>query len=930
MLTEKQQRQAAKQFAETWANRGAEKQETQPFWTSLLRDVFGIEKPEEYIKFEVPVLLDHTSFIDGHIPSAKVLIEQKSIDVDLNTPAKQSDGQLLTPFEQAKRYGDWLSVSEHPRWIVTCNFKTFQIYDMEHPHEDPEVVELKDLPQEFYRLQFLVDGKDAHIKKELEISVKAGDIVGLLYDALLKQYKDPSNPNSLRSLNILCVRLVFCLYAEDAGLFGKRSAFHDYLAQTDAQHLRTTLIELFRILDTPEDKRDPYLTADLTAFPYVNGGLFAEENIEIPNFTEEIRELLLTKASADFDWADISPTIFGAVFESTLNPETRRKGGMHYTSVENIHKVIDPLFLANLRNELKNILTGKQAATRNKKLQEYQNKLSSLTFLDPACGSGNFLTETYLSLRRLENTALRHLQQGHRFMGSIYNPVKVSIGQFYGIEINDFAVSVAKTALWIAEAQMLKETEDIVGMDLDFFPLKSYANIVEGNALRMDWESVISKDKLYYIMGNPPFVGYKDKDTIQKEDLEISCLNSQNIPIKNTKSLDYVSGWYYKAAQYMNKNPMIKTAFVSTNSITQGEQVSIIWPVLLHEYGLKIIFAHRTFKWESESKNTAAVYCVIIGIAKDPMLVHPVIYEDNKKITAQNINPYLLDFEDVWIGSRRTPISPAKEIVLGVHLFDNHYFIFTDLEKQSFIQSEPNAKKYFKKWVSASDFLYGKFRWFLDLSDCSPEEIRSMPLCYERLKLVREYRQQNKAVKDENLIKNPLKPKQGWKANSAYLLIPNTSSENRQYIPMGFVNEEIVVTMPDLAIPKAGPYEFGILQSSTHMGWVRVVAGRLEMRYRYANGLVYNNFPWPTPTEEQKRKIERTAQGILDARVLYPNSSLADLYDDLTMPIELRKAHQENDKAVLEAYGLPKNTSESAIVAHLFKLYQQLTEKDSR
>lgn len=926
MLTEKQQRQAAEQFSKTWANRGSEKQETHPFWTSLLRDVFGIEKPEEYIKFEVPVLLDHTSFIDGHIPSSKVLIEQKSLDIDLNTPAKQSDGQLLTPFEQAKRYGDWLSVSEHPRWIVTCNFKTFQIYDMEHPHEDPEVVELKDLPQEFYRLQFLVDGKDAHIKKELEISVKAGDIVGLLYDALLKQYKDPSNPNSLRSLNILCVRLVFCLYAEDAGLFGKRSAFHDYLAQTDAQHLRATLIELFRVLDKPENERDPYLTADLAAFPYVNGGLFAEENIEIPNFTEEIRELLLTKASADFNWADISPTIFGAVFESTLNPETRRKGGMHYTSVENIHKVIDPLFLADLRGELKSILSGKQAATRNKKLQEYQNKLSSLSFLDPACGSGNFLTETYLSLRRLENTALRHLQQGHRFMGSIYNPVKVSIGQFYGIEINDFAVSVAKTALWIAEAQMLKETEDIVGMDLDFFPLKSYANIVEGNALRMNWNSVIAKDKLNYIMGNPPFVGYSLQSKEQKEDMLSIYVDEKGKPYKTAGKIDYVAGWYFKAAELM-QNTTIRTALVSTNSITQGEQVAAIWKPLYSRFNIHIDFAYTTFRWDSEANLKAHVHCVIIGFSATSNKNEKYIYSEDGKFKATNINAYVVDFSDIFVESRNKPICPVPEIVKGSSPVDGGNLIIEKEDYEDFIRKEPGAAPFVKRFLGAREFLHNIPRYCLWLVGISPDELNKLPMVKDRVRKTREFRLMSTKEATKKYADYPMRFMEIRQPDSDYIIIPRHSSENREYIPMGYMSRDVICSDANILIPNASLFHFGILESIIHMIWMRVVCGRIKSDYRYSNDIVYNNFPWPYPTEEQKQKIERTSQAILDARALYPNSSLADLYDDLTMPIELRKAHQENDKAVLEAYGLPKNTSESTIVAHLFKLYQKLTEK---
>ena len=917
MLTEKQQREAAKQFAQAWAGKGFEKGESQPFWLALLRDVFGIQRPEEYIKFEEQVHLDHTSFIDGHIPATKVLIEQKSLGKDLSAPSKQSDGSLLTPFQQAKRYVTELPVSQHPRWVVTCNFSTFHVYDMEHPQEEPEVIELKNLPKEFYRLQFLVDGQDAHLKKELEISVKAGDIVGQLYDELLKQYVNPKDPKTLKSLNILCVRLVFCLYAEDAGLFGKKSAFHDYLAQTDAQHLRTALIALFRVLDTKEDEREPYLTADLAAFPYVNGGLFAEENIEIPMFTEEIRELLLTKASADFDWADISPTIFGAVFESTLNPETRRKGGMHYTSVENIHKVIDPLFLDDLREELATVLRSKQKRTQN--LREFQNKLASLTFLDPACGSGNFLTETYLSLRRLENKVLRELQQGHRDMGAIFNPVKVSIGQFYGIEINDFAVSVAKTALWIAEAQMLKETEDIVGMDLDFFPLKSYANIVEGNALRMDWSSVIPKEKLSYIMGNPPFVGAKLTTPEQRQD---KCLvfNSDEYG-----KLDYVGCWYKKAADFMIQTA-IQCAFVSTNSIAQGEQVDLLWEPLFRN-GIVFNFAHTTFRWDSEANLKAHVHCVIIGFSY-VQRKSKSIFTINSCHKVMHINAYLMpDTPDVFLSKRQKPLCDVPNMTKGSQLIDGGHFVFTEQEKDSFLESYPETAPYFYGYLNADSFLNHREPTFcLCLKGCSPTLLHSCKGLREIIQKVYDYRTHSDAISTKKLADRPSEFFITNIPSGNSILIPIVSSERRKYIPLGFISDKMIYTNASNYIDNANLYHFGILTSQVHNAWMRAVAGRLKSDYRYSKDIVYNNFPWPTPTEQQKARIEQTAQAILDARALYPNSSLADLYDDLTMPIELRKAHQENDKAVLEAYGLPKNTSESDIVARLFKLYQKLTE----
>lgn len=518
-MTDVQQRAAAKAFVQYWINRGDEKQETQRFWIDLLRNVYDIAEPEKAIEFEYPVKLDHVSFIDGYIRETRVLIEQKGADIDLRRGYKQSDGSMLTPYQQARRYAGYLPHDMNPRWIVVCNFREFHIHDMNRPNDEPEVVALADLDKEYHRLNFLVDTGDENIKKEMEISLQAGEIVGTLYDALLKQYKDPESPDTLKSLNALCVRLVFCLYAEDAEIFGGHGKFHDYMLrhQNDA---RRALIDLFQVLDTKPEDRDPYMDDDLAAFPYVNGGLFADEKIIIPRLDETIVDLILHRASSDFDWSSISPTIFGAVFESTLNPETRRSGGMHYTSIENIHKVIDPLFLNDLKAELAEIQAIAIEATQKRRLKEFQRRLAGLKFLDPACGSGNFLTETYISLRKLENEALRALSDQIMF-GDVANPIQVSISQFYGIEINDFAVTVAKTALWIAESQMMKETEDIMHMSLDFLPLKSYANIVEGNALRMDWENVVSKQQLNYIMGNPPFVGQTFRSKEQAEEIKM-------------------------------------------------------------------------------------------------------------------------------------------------------------------------------------------------------------------------------------------------------------------------------------------------------------------------------------------------------------------------------------------------------------------------
>lgn len=923
-MTTAQQQQAARNFAAYWKDKGYEKGESQPFWLSLLRDVYGVEHPEQFIQFEEQVHLDHTSFIDGTIPATHVLIEQKGLGKDLNKPIKQSDGALLNPFEQAKRYILELPVSQHPRWVVTCNFSTFYVYDMERPRGEPEIIELANLEKEYYRLQFLVDAGNEHLKREMEVSIAAGEIVGLLYDAFYKQYANPESEHSLKSLNKLCVRLVFCLYAEDAGIFGHHGMFHDYLKGFDTRGLRKGLVDLFRVLDTKLQDRDPYLKDDnpeLAAFPYVNGGLFGDENIEIPPFTDEIRNLLLEKASENFNWSEISPTIFGAVFESTLNPETRRSGGMHYTSIENIHKVIDPLFLDELKAELDEICANPVERTRTAKLRVFQRKLASLTFLDPACGSGNFLTETYLSLRRLENKILVKLSHGQVTMYSASeSPIQVSISQFYGIEINDFAVTVAKTALWIAESQMMKETEKILLVPLEFLPLKTNAFIVEGNALRVDWESVVPKSKLNYIMGNPPFVGARLMGKEQKADV-----NTIFPEWKNAGNLDYVCCWYKKAADIM-QGTSVRSALVSTNSVSQGESVANLWKPLF-DAGVHIDFAYRTFRWDSEAKIKAHVHCVIIGFSVAASSTPKKLFDGDRYQVANNINGYLLDGENVFVESRSKPICNVPEIGIGNKPIDGGFYLFEKEEMEDFIKKEPSSKKYFRPWYGSREFINQKPRYCLWLGECTPAELKAMPHCMERVKAVREYRLASPSPGTVKLADKQTRFHVENMPSGRYIVIPQVSSERRRYIPMGYMDNSVLCSDKVRILPNGNLYEFGILESNVHMAWVRATCCRLKSDYSYTVNDVYNNFIWPAPTEQQKAKIEQTAQAILDARALYPDSSLADLYDDLTMPPELRKAHQANDRAVMDAYGFTKGTaartSESACVAELMKLYQQ-------
>ncbi len=915
------------EFVETWKGKGDEKQDTQRFWMDLFHKVLGVDYPTEHLLFEKKVKLeDSTRFIDAYIPETKVLIEQKGMKIDLSKEELQSGGASLTPYNQARRYDNNLPLSEKARWIICCNFQRFEIHDMTNPLTEPEVVLLEDLEKEAYRLQFLVDSENEHIRKELEVSLRAGEIIGEIYDAFLKEYRNPDDPQTLKSLNVLCVRLVFCLYAEDSGLFGDSShcAFHNYLSRFKPGHgdMRRALIDLFNVLNTPIVERDPYLDDVLLALPYVNGGLFADRNIEIPRLNYEIATLLLKHASSDFDWSLISPTIFGAVFESTLNPQTRRSGGMHYTSIENIHKVIDPLFLDALREELDAIKAITQPKDKMRKARSFQDKLASLKFMDPACGSGNFLTETFLSLRRLENEAIRILSQDNMIIGFEDDNtwIKVGIHQFYGIEINDFAVATATTALWIAESQMMKETENIIHKDMDFFPLKTYTNIVEGNALRMDWNEVIPASELNYIMGNPPFVGHQWRNATQVEDMDIVFEG-----FGNYGKLDYVCSWYKKSADYMT-GTQIKAALVSTNSIVQGESVATIWKPLFKKYPLEITFAHRTFRWDSEAHIKAHVHCVIIGFCLYEYKGQKKLFDNNLSSDVYVINGYLLGAPNVFIENRGNVLDASlPKMTKGSQPTDGGNLILSEEEKNDIISKYPHCENFIKRFISADDYINNKKRYCLWLKGVSPSEYRKITAIESRLEAVREMRLKSPTKSVQRDADIPMLFTQIRQPDTNYLVVPEVSSEKRKYIPIGFLTPDVIVSNKLYMLPDANMYLYGVMISNVHMAWMRIVAGRLEMRYSYSPS-VYNNFPWPTPTEAQKAKIEKTAQAILDARNLYPDCSLADLYDEVTMPPELRKAHQENDKAVMEAYGFNPLMSEPEIVAELFRLYQSLSK----
>ena len=923
-MNKAQQDSAALQFQANWTNRGYEKGESQQFWLDLLSNVFGIQDIGNFITFEGQVKLSHTSFIDGYIPSTKVLIEQKGSHIDLSKPIPQSDGSLLTPFQQAKRYAAELPYSQRPRWIVVCNFRSWYVYDMEQPNGEPQVILLENFHKEYHRLTFLVQTGNTHLNRELEVSKEAGEIIGVIYDRLLAQYLDPTSPETLHSLNMLCVRLVFCLYAEDAGIFGRKQQFGDYIKDTPAPQLRRALLNLFEVLDTPLNERDPYLEPELAAFPYVNGGLFTLQDKSIPQFTDELRDLLLGKASDDFDWSEISPTIFGAIFESTLNPETRRSGGMHYTSIENIHKVIDPLFLNDLRAELDTILAISQEKQRNQALRDYQQRLGSLRFLDPACGSGNFLTETFLSLRRLENECLKAQLNDQSALDFFDDRIFVNIHQFYGIEINDFAATVAKTALWIAESQMVNETAKILARDIDFLPLKSYSNIIEGNALTLDWNEVCPASELNYIIGNPPFVGARWMSKEQKQEV-LSIFGKK---WDGVGDLDYVCCWYKKATDLL-KGTKIKAALVSTNSITQGGAVANLWKPLFEQYNIQIDFAWRTFRWDSEASIKAHVHCVIVGFSdreyhKDSKKT--IFTSDTTSEDAKNINGYLLDAPSIFISKRTRPISDVPSINLGGQPIDDGNLVLTEEEKEQLLKIEPQAAPYIRHYMMGKDFINRQPRYCLWLDKVSPAVLKQLPNVLKRIQAVKEFRLSSQRESTLRAADTPYLFGAPFECTTDYIALPKVSSENRRYIPIDYLSADIIPGDKLFTMQNASLYHFGVLTSNVHMAWMRAVCGRLEMRYSYSNTIVYNNFPWPTITPEQEADISRTAQTILDARNLYPDCSLADLYDEVTMPVELRRAHQANDKAVMKAYGLPVTTSESDTVAHLFQLYEELTK----
>ncbi len=898
-------------FVAYWKEHGSEKSDAQTFWIELL-EALGLEQPTKKVNFEYPVEVDeHKCFIDVLIPSTKVLIEQKSRGVELEKPARQSDGKFLTPFQQAKRYAAELPYSLLPRWIVTCNFDELRIYDLNQLPKladlsvygatiKPQIIRLEQLIRESKRLNFLIDREDENVCPEIRISKRAGEVVGDMYRAFVRSYKHLDDAR-LDALNKLCVRLVFCLYAEDDRIFDQNQ-FTDYLRA--ASDRRQALIDLFRVLDTPKELRADDLDDRLKAFPYVDGELFKVES-DIPNISQDAAHYILVKLDDEASWAGINPTIFGALFESTINSAIRRSGGMHYTSIDNIHRVIDPLFLDDLHDEFQKI--RRKRKNKRRELEMFQDKLAALTFLDPACGSGNFLTETYISLRTLENEVIRELL-GEGGIGKI----KVSIENFFGVEINDFAVAVAQTAMLIAENQTRGETEMILNADIQFLPLTRMAHIIRGNALRLDWKEIVP-DGVDYIIGNPPFSGARFMTSENKSDL-LRVFDGW----KNAGDLDFVTCWFKRASDFMI-GTQTRAAFVATNSIVQGESVGNLWSKLLEI--VHIDFAWRTFKWLSESDDMAAVHCVIVGFSHAPSKRKKLIITDKEKIVARNINGYLIDAPNFFVERRAKPLCNVPRIGIGNMPIDDGNYLFTAEEKEAFIRREPSSEKYFHPWFGAEEFLNGKTRYCLWLGKATPDEINSMPLVFARIEAVRQFRTLSCRQSTKVFADKPTRFRTENIPSGKFIAIPRNSSGRRKYIPMGFMTPDNFVGDSIQVMPDATLFHFGVLESIVHMAWMRVVCGRLKSDYNYSQTIVYNNFVWPSVDAKQRRRIGQTAKRILNARERYHERTLASLYDDQCMPNELRAAHRDNDAAVLSAYGFSPDMSEDEIVSRLMLLY---------
>lgn len=916
----------AEEFARKWAGRGDENQETQLYWIDLFQNVLGLEDALERLKFEEPVVTDsgskHAGYIDVLIPSASALVEQKSRGVDLDKP-EERQGRMVTPAEQGRGYAVGLPLSRQPRYVITCNFSTIRVYDRNTDplctHAPQLQIELTDLPKNVAALQFLKGAGEAPASVARAVSVEAGRIMGQIHNEIAPLYHDPDSEESHHALSVLCTRIMFLMFCEDAGLIDP-GLFQRYIAANNAPHLRRALLDLFAWLDTDDEARkDEYPDELLARFPYMNGGLF-REHIAIPQLTESVRYEILVSGCQEFDWSGVDPTVFGSIFEGALSHDTRRAGGMHYTSPENIHKVIDPLFLDDLKAELDDILAKQNPSARTRALRAYHEKIGGLTFLDPACGSGNFLTETYVCLRRLENRVLMELQKDGQtslaFEDVAESPVKVTLANFHGIEINDFACCVARTALWIAEKQADINTSKVVQRVYDELPLREYDTVRKGNALRIDWNDVIPAEKCDYVMGNPPFIGHQWRSKSQQNDMgEVFG------KLRGAGKLDYVCAWFEKAARYM-RDADIKAAFVATNSICQGESVGILWRRIT-DLGMSIDFAWRPFVWNSEADDEAHVHVVITGFSRKGAGA-TIFSEGLDPRRVDHINGYLSAAPDVFIENRGRPVNAGvPEMTKGSQPTDGGNLILSGEERAALLAKYPDLNEVIRPYIGGREFLNGGDRWCLWFDGANLSQY-SYPEIAERLRAVVKTRSASPTASVRKAAAIPQLFTQIRQPKTDYLALPVVSSGRRKYLSIGYMSCEIIASDQLRFIPTDSMYVFGLLSSAMHAAWMRVVAGRLKSDYRYSPS-VYNSFVFPDADKERRHIIERCAQAVIDARALYESKTLAELYDpakELFYP-ELMKAHKALDAAVEAAYGVNFDGDEEKIVTHLFKLYAE-------
>lgn len=938
-MGDRDRRAAAREFVGRWRDRGDERQDTQAFWLDLLTSVFDLRNAAEVCRFEHPVKTmasNHTGYADLWVEPARLLVEQKGAGIDL-AKKEPRQGRMVTPAEQARDYANGIPLSQRPRYIVACNFREFWFYDLEL---DPQcrkpylTVTLDQLPDNLAAFAMLEGGEEAQAVLTHKVSVEAGRIMGDLHRLASEAYvaagADPDDPKVHHALAVLMTRLMFLLFCEDSGII-EADAFKDYLKSFKYENYQTALQDLFAWLDTKDEDRNPYLSPDdpLRKFPYMNGGLY-RERIFLPKLGDNFAHTLLVNASQEFNWSGVSPTVFGSIFEGALSHDHRRSNGQHFTSVANIHRVLDPLFLDDLEREFEEACAAPVAGgARTKALGRLNENLGTLVFLDPAAGSGNFLTEAYLSLRRLENRIFIELQrdsdayqaympgfgedQGHNL------DVTVSLANFHGIELEDYACCVARTALWIAEQQANIATQRITGRPYEALPLNDYEGIVCADALNLDWSQVVPADQVTYICGNPPFRGARKQDPRQKAEL-MSVYGHA----KNSGNIDYAAGWFKKAADYTRRSHT-RCAFVATNSICQGEQVANAWAPITNE-GVHIDFAWPTFVWDSQSDDMAHVHVVIVGFSRE-RTEHKLLYTPERTTEVDNINAYLIDGPDIYVWSRSTPLCDVPKMRSGNKPIDNGFYLFTDEEKRDFLEKEPGAAPYIHPWIGSREFINGYNRWVLWLGDTKPSDLLKLPLCQERVRAVRDYRLASKSAPTRELAKRPTRFHIETMPAGNSIVIPVTSSERRAYLPMGFVGPDVICSNLVNLVPNASVYEFGVLQSQFSNAWMRTVGSRMKSDYRYSANVVYNNFIWPDPTPGQKAEVERCAQAVLDARKVYDDCSLAQMYDpdNAWMFPDLVSAHHELDAAVEAAYGVDFGGDEKRIVSHLFALYADAT-----